>query len=318
MANYTTYINLEKPITSEYYAISVANSNNDIIDGQIGAINALLVDGVGAKVYIQDTEPSPAVDGDIWFKTSTLTIYFYYAFTDTWVNALAGEKGVDGNSVVSAAFVGNDIVFTLSDTSTVTLTDAKLELKGDTGSSGVQVSDEEPIDPEITVWIDTDENPDDLQSQIDAKANSSDVYTKIELDNKPKSYFERPAIYEIKVNSGRFNMSWTNSSGRLWIFPSGTVLYSDGTTPIYTSTAQQPDVIIPSNNSVVYLASATWNGAYQLLGNGTNSILISNLKDLPHLTYSLNLSNCSLVTGDLSDLPLLTYTLHLSICSLVP
>jgi len=48
----------------------------------------------------------------------------------------AGPTGADGKTIVSAAFVGNDIVFTMNDSSTVTLTNAKITLKGTDGTNG--------------------------------------------------------------------------------------------------------------------------------------------------------------------------------------
>mgnify|MGYP003797157861 CR=1 FL=1 len=47
-----------------------------------------------------------------------------------------GEKGETGAQVESVAFVGDDMVFTLDDASTVTLDDAKVTLKGDQGIQG--------------------------------------------------------------------------------------------------------------------------------------------------------------------------------------
>ena len=49
---------------------------------------------------------------------------------------IQGITGDTGAKVTSVAFSGNDIVFTLDDASTVTLTDAKTDLKGDTGLTG--------------------------------------------------------------------------------------------------------------------------------------------------------------------------------------
>lgn len=48
-----------------------------------------------------------------------------------------GETGDTGPKITSAAFDGNNLVFTLDDSSTVTLTDAKLTLKGDQGDPGI-------------------------------------------------------------------------------------------------------------------------------------------------------------------------------------
>ncbi len=44
---------------------------------------------------------------------------------------IQGLTGATGAKVISVAFSGNDIVFTLDDNSTVTLTNAKIDLKGD-------------------------------------------------------------------------------------------------------------------------------------------------------------------------------------------
>lgn len=52
---------------------------------------------------------------------------------------IQGLTGADGACVESVAFVGNDMVFTLDDASTVTLTNAKTDLKGDTGSTGAKI-----------------------------------------------------------------------------------------------------------------------------------------------------------------------------------
>lgn len=52
-----------------------------------------------------------------------------------------GDTGATGAKITSAAFDGNNLVFTLDDSSTVTLTDAKLTLKGDTGAAGTDGTD---------------------------------------------------------------------------------------------------------------------------------------------------------------------------------
>ena len=117
--------------------------------------------------------------------------------------------------------------------------------------------------------------------------------------------------------AGRFNFSWDNATGRLWTFPAGTVLFSDGVTPISTSTAAQPDVIIPAGGGVVTLQSAAWAGNFSLNDNNTDDRYTGSLADLPALTNTLDLGNCSLVTGSLADLPALTNYLSLYSCSLV-
>ena len=95
--------------------------------------------------------------------------------------------------------------------------------------------------------------------------------------------------FNIKVGAGRFNMSWNNPTNRLWVFPEGTVLYADGTTPIETSTAEEPDVIIPSGGGFVKLTTSAWGGNYSLFDNDTDTRLKIKLSDLPALTYFLDL-----------------------------
>lgn len=58
-------------------------------------------------------------------------------------NGIDGVDGADGATPVSVAFVGNDIVFTKSDATTITLVGAKLDLKGEVGATGATGADGE-------------------------------------------------------------------------------------------------------------------------------------------------------------------------------
>ncbi len=185
-----------------------------------------------------------------------------------------------------------------------TSTDAVLDIGIPAGYDGSAV----PID-------DASEAADRVLSAQYIKAQLSDIED-VALSRQLK-YWNRPAAYKIKVAAGRFNMSWANPNGRMWIFPAGTVLYSDGTTPISTSTEEKPDVVIPAGGGYVWLVSAMWNGLYSLNNNDTDTRLTGSLADLPPLTYYLNLNSCSNVTGALADLPPLTYYLNLGACPYV-
>jgi hypothetical protein len=57
------------------------------------------------------------------------------------VQGIPGPTGADGVHVDAVAFVANDMVFTLSDASTVTMVGAKTDLKGDTGAAGADGAD---------------------------------------------------------------------------------------------------------------------------------------------------------------------------------
>jgi hypothetical protein len=52
-----------------------------------------------------------------------------------------GDKGDEGPSIVSGEFVADDLVFTKDDATTVTITDAKIDLKGEQGETGPAGSD---------------------------------------------------------------------------------------------------------------------------------------------------------------------------------
>ena len=70
-------------------------------------------------------------------------------------------------------------------------------------------------------------------------------------------------IAYFKVKNGRFKCQYTNSSGRQWTFPTGTVLY-DTSTPILTSTDETVDVTITQTSGYVILYSNNWIGSYNL------------------------------------------------------
>lgn len=117
----------------------------------------------------------------------------------------------------------------------------------------------------------------------------------------PSRYGMKAKTMYFKMDAGRFNFKWTNPNGRLWTFPAGTVDYNTGE-PITTSTAEQPNVIIPDGGGVVSLTSDSWKG-YSLTRVAISSGFIGDLADIPLLTGSLNLANCSSITGNLADAP---------------
>jgi hypothetical protein len=105
-----------------------------------------------------------------------------------------------------------------------------------------------------------------------------------------------------KMDAGRFNFSWTNPNGMLWTFPAGTVDYNTGEA-ISTSTAEQPDVIIPEGGGVVSLSSDSWEGNYQLRCGETKTEYIGDLADFPLMSTFLYTPNCSSMTGNIADVP---------------
>jgi len=118
----------------------------------------------------------------------------------------------------------------------------------------------------------------------------------------PSRYGMKAKTMYFKMDAGRFNFSWNNPNGRLWTFPAGTVDYNTGE-PITTSTAEQPDVIIPDGGGIVSLTSDSWEGNYRLYHGATTTQYIGDLADFPLLTDTLQLANCTIMTGDLADAP---------------
>ena len=127
---------------------------------------------------------------------------------------------------------------------------------------------------------------------------------------------KQPDRIRLRSNAGRFNFSFDGAKNRLWIFPAGTVLYSDGVTAIATSTAQQPDVTIPVGGGDVWLR-ANFGGNFSMNDNSTDARYVGDLAGLQgKITYLLSLFNCANVTGDLSDLQgKITYYLDLASCA---
>ncbi len=91
----------------------------------------------GAVIYSTILIPNNSiwVDGDWAFSTAiTAEVFYKTGWVRTLVNALRWDTwatGVTGATIVSGSFVGNDLVFVKSDASTVTIVNAKVDLKWD-------------------------------------------------------------------------------------------------------------------------------------------------------------------------------------------
>ena len=72
------------------------------------------------------------IQGEKWDTWNTWPQWPQWEKGDKWDK---GDKGDTGASIVSASFSWDNIVFTKDDTNTVTLSDAKTELKGDKGDT---------------------------------------------------------------------------------------------------------------------------------------------------------------------------------------
>jgi hypothetical protein len=85
-----------------------------------------------------------------------------------------GETGDTGAKVVDVEFSGDNIVFTLDDTSTVTLTDAKIELKGDQGDTGAKIVSGAFVGDDLVFTLDDSSTATVTDAKIDLKGDKGD------------------------------------------------------------------------------------------------------------------------------------------------
>ena len=109
--------------------------------------------------------------------------------------------------------------------------------------------------------------------------------------------------FVIHHDAGLLDLQVTGCGNVFWQF-------SDGT----TSTASRAQKTLTAG--ITYLYATEWRGkASTLTGNYvTQTALKCSLKDIPPLTFTLDLGNCSHVTGSLADAPRVTNLLSLANC----
>ncbi len=131
---------------------------------------------------------------------------------------IQGITGDTGAKVTSVAFSGNDIVFTLDDASTVTLTDAKTDLKGDTGLTGANGATGAKIVSASFVG-------DDMVFTLDDSTTATLTNAKITLKGATGSTGA--------TGNGITSITKTGTSGLVDTY---TILYTDTTTKTFTVT----------------------------------------------------------------------------------
>jgi hypothetical protein len=181
--------------------------------------------------------------------------------------ALKGPKGDDGRSVFSAGFSGNDLVFTLSDNSTVTITGAKALLTGPAGSDATvtKQSVENVLIGNITSHGHTPQHIGAAPtSHTHSKANITDfahTHTPAEAGAAPASHNHNGvyvpvggAAYPLRIGGVQMNFNWSGQGGQppwLWGGSDGTNMY----------------VYNPSNFSVNYANTAGGLSSYSYIVN---------------------------------------------------
>ena len=275
-------------------------------------------DGKFVAVSYNSTSAAYSIDGITW-TSATLPVY------TTWQSVTYGDgkfvavargstnaayvEGITHISHASGWGGSEGQVLTYDSDGTAVWTDAP-----ETGYSKEECLSDATC---TALGLPTTSVPDDALVKLKTftAANTTSIDDIITNKLKYARRLLRPSHFAIKVNAGRFNMSWDGDSNRLWVFPSGTVEYANGTTAIYTSSDAQPDVTIAEDDSVVHLICSNWQGAYSLNHQSVKATLICDLADLPPLSYYLSLSSCTNITGDLADLPPLSYALSLPMCT---
>ncbi len=158
----------------------------------------------------------------------------------------------------------------------------------------------------LTSALSDDAYGEDWDGVTDVAPSQNAVHDELKF----REYAHRGAC-KLKVAAGRVNFSWNNATGRLWRFPAGTVIYGTST-PITMSTAEKPDVTIPAGGGEIVLYGSFIGGYYALQANNTGKRFVGSLADLPAVSYTINLQNCSETKGDLSDLPAVSNLINLS------
>ena len=143
-ANETVFLVLNKTLNSVTNVSRVKGANIELlIQTPVTCLNnADFINqyrsylGISWRGEWADTTDYILQDGVIYNGSSYICIQAgtNHLPTDTDYWQLTTSKGEQGVSIVDADVVGDDIVFTLDDSSTITLVDAMLTLKGDPGS----------------------------------------------------------------------------------------------------------------------------------------------------------------------------------------
>ena len=116
----------------------------------------------------------------------------------------------------------------------------------------------------------------------------------------------KAVCFVIHHDAGMLDLQVTGCGNVFWQFPDGT-----------TSTASRAQKTVAAG--ITYLYATEWRGQASTLTNNyvAQTALKCSLKDIPPLTYYLNLTNCTRVTGSLADSPRVTNFLSLDNCAQV-
>jgi len=113
-----------------------------------------------------------------------------------------------------------------------------------------------------------------------------------------------PWAFPIVTTAGTMDFSVKTTAGRLWVFPDGT-----------TSTAEKPAPSLASGGTTWVYCPDWRDPALELNDNTTDARYVGDLKDIPRVSYYLDLRNCANITGSLADAPRVSYYLDLRNCA---
>lgn len=112
--------------------------------------------------------------------------------------------------------------------------------------------------------------------------------------------YSQDYVFPINCSAGLMDFSITNGSNVFWYLQDGTV-----------STSSRPGATLGTGVSYLF-ATNIINNNIDIHANNNPGGYIGNTKNLPRLTYILNLYNCTNHEGLISDLPRVTYLLEIS------
>jgi hypothetical protein len=148
----------------------------------------------------------------------------------------------------------------------------------------------------------------DITNSVNARMDNLDstsyIVYKDSTDNIHASYTE-DYVFHVNCTAGLMDISIGNGNDIFWYLEDGT-----------TSTADRPAVTLGTGVSYLFCSNFQDSGV-QLRDNGTNSLLVGDLSDLPKLKSFLYFSGCGNLTGNIENISLLEDYLNVLNASLI-
>ena len=234
-----------------------------IVDVSANETKKVLVDNLIEKnielLAISDTAPSEFEDGDKYYNTSTKKIYT--AIDESWSET--GETPLDGlfyivfNEQSSYAWNGSDLV----------------SVGG--GKEDIVISDTEPTDPDVKLWIDTGEVQNlgselHVGSEINSKVRTNIIKGKNLFDKDNAniiygSFSSTDAISTYNVNAKSVYISCKPNTTYTISKSNATNRFRAGTTNVIPAPSVNVSGVITNDNGTIITITTNSNAKYLII-----------------------------------------------------